>query len=258
MKIIKRLLLVLFCLYTVVCIGLYFAQESIIFDAQPLDQDHKYRSGEELRIPVDEGISLSTFHFPVENPKGVVLYFHGNRGNNRRCIRQIQSFAPSGYELYMPDYRGYGKSDGEVSNEKIFMQDAQKVYDYVKARHPESEISIVGYSLGTGPASYLASHNKPQELILVAPFISFIDLKNRWTQLIPNFLMKFTFNNLKHLGASNCPITILHGTQDEVIPYDSAETLESIDPNRIYLITLQGEGHRGAIFNPNIRVAIEQ
>ena len=109
--------MVLFCLYIVICIGLYFVQESIIFDAHFLDADHRFRSGEEIRIPVDEDVSLSTYHLSVANPKGVILYFHGNRGNIRRCIRQIERFAPTGFELYMPDYRGYGKSDGVISND---------------------------------------------------------------------------------------------------------------------------------------------
>ena len=256
MKILKRILLVLFSLYVVICVGLYFVQDSIIFDAQKLDKSHRFRSGEEIRIPVDKNISLSTYHLPVKNPKGVVLYFHGNRGNIRRCIRQIESFAPAGYELYMPDYRGYGKSDGQISNEKDFFEDAQKVYDYVKSIHSESQISIVGYSLGTGPSTYLGAHNKPKEVVLIAPFISFIDMKNRWTHLIPDFLLKFKLDNSKHILESNCPFTILHGTQDEVIPYDSSEALESIDPDRIDLITLRGEGHRGAIFSPNIRQAL--
>lgn len=258
MKIFRRVLLVLFCLYAIVCIGLYFIQDSLIFDAHYLDADHRFRSGEEIRIPVDEGVTLSTYHLPVPEPKGVVIYFHGNRGNIRRCIRQIESFAPAGYELYMPDYRGYGKSKGVISNEEDFLSDAQYVYDYVKLRHPEDQITIVGYSLGTGPSTYLAASNQPRELILVAPFISFIDLKNRWTHLIPNFLLKYKLKNDIHLRASQCPVTILHGTEDEVIPYDSSEALESLDPDRIDLITLRGVGHRGAIFNGNIRTAIIQ
>ncbi|MFT6809967.1 MAG: alpha-beta hydrolase superfamily lysophospholipase [Saprospiraceae bacterium] len=258
MKTFKRVLLVLFCLYVIVCMGLYFIQDSIIFDAHLLDEDHRFRSGEELKIPVANNISLSTYHLPIDNPKGVILYFHGNRGNIRRCIRQIERFAPEGYELYMPDYRGYGKSDGLISNEKDFLQDAQKIYDYIKSRHPENQISIVGYSLGTGPATYISANNTPQELILVAPFISFVDLKNRWSSLIPNFLLKYKLNNRKHILESTCPITILHGTEDEVIPYDSSESLEALDPERIDLITLQGEGHRGAIFNGNIRTSIIQ
>lgn len=245
-------------LYMVACLGLYFVQEHIIFDAQPLDSQHAYRKGEEVRIPIEEDLSLSLFHFEVPQPRGVILYFHGNKGNIRRCIRQIESFAPEGYELYMPDYRGYGKSDGVITDEQSFLADAQKVYDYVKSQHPESTITLVGYSLGTGPASFLSAYNRPSEVILVAPYVSFHDLKNRWTRLIPDFLLKYSFDNKNHIALSQCPVTLVHGTADEVIPYDSSQQLMSLDPDRICLVTLPNEGHRGAIFAPEIREALHR
>ncbi len=243
-------------LYVVACTLLYFGQDHIIFFPDPLPKDHVFRMGEEVRIPVDEDVTLSTLFIEADDSKGAVIYFHGNRGNNRRCIRQVKSFAPDEYDIFMPDYRGYGKSDGEICSEQQFTNDAQKVYDFVRQRYPEEQIRIVGYSLGTGLASYLAAHNNPAKVILIAPYISFIDLKDRWSRFIPDFLVKYPMDNAQNISSALCSFTLVHGTRDEVIPFDSSEQLSSIDPDRVQLIRLEGVGHRQAIFSRHVREAL--
>ena len=189
MKLIKRMGGVLLVLYVLVCIGLYFIQDQIIFAPDTLPESHRFRSGKEIEVAVDDNVFLNTWVRESDNPQGVIIYFHGNRGNIRRCIRQVQSFAPSDYKVYMPDYRGYGKSDGAITSQKQLFSDAQLVYDRVVSENPGVDISIVGYSLGSGMASFLAANNPIKRLILIAPFKSIVDMKNRYFPLIPNFLI---------------------------------------------------------------------
>ena len=248
-RLLKTFGTILLVLYGILCLGLYFAQDYLLFSPTKLDQDYRFRSGIEVNIPVSKKVNLNCLWMQENRSKGVILYLHGNRGSNRRCWRQAMNIAGNDFDIFMPDYRGYGKSGGEITSEKQLFRDAQKVYNHLLTKYDESEIVIVGYSLGSGMASYLAAHNNPAKLILVAPFVSFINLKNRRLPFIPNFIVKYPLRNSQYLQKVKCPVTLFHGTRDEIIPYDSSEQLQQINPQNIALVTLQGEGHRGAIFN---------
>ncbi len=249
MKALKKIGVILLILYALLCVALYIVQDKLLFNPSKLDPNYAFRSGIEINIPVDETVELNCLWMKEDRSKGVILYLHGNRGSNRRCWRQAMNIAGNDFDIFMPDYRGYGKSGGFISSEGQLFADVQKVYNHLLTQYDESNIVIVGYSLGSGMASYLAAKNNPAKLILVAPFISFINLKNRRLPIIPNFIVKYPLRNHRYLSQVTCPVTLFHGTRDEIIPYDSSEKLKEINPNNIALVTLQNEGHRGAIFN---------
>jgi len=117
--------------------------------------------GEEIEIDVSDEISLNTLWMKEPNAKGLIIYWHGNKGNLRRCSRQAEMVAGNDYDILIPDYRGYGKSDGYIYSESQLLEDAQKVYDWAVQHYNENQIILLGYSLGTGVASYLAAHNQP-------------------------------------------------------------------------------------------------
>ncbi|MEO1259778.1 MAG: alpha/beta fold hydrolase [Bacteroidota bacterium] len=249
MKWIKRLMYFILFVYAVLCAALFFFQEKIIFQPDKLPENHVFRAGEEVEIEVDKGISLNCLWLKERPSKGVILYLHGNRGSNRRCLYQAQNMDGHGYDIFMPDYRGFGKSEGQVKNDRQLYRDVQKVYDFLKEKYPEHKIVVVGYSLGTGMASYLAAHNNPQQLVLLAPYVSMLDMKDRHAPLVPDFLLKFKLRNDKHLAIVECPVTLFHGTADRVIPFVSSEILKEVKSEAIELVTLRNEGHRGTIFN---------
>ena len=258
MKIVKIIGIFLLVGYLLLCAGLYFGQDQILFKPKKLSEDHQFPSGQEVEIPVAEGISLNCLSVKEPNSKGVILYLHGNKGSIRRCLRQAQTMSGNKYDLFLVDYRGYGKSDGHIFSEAQLFKDVQIVYDYLKKQYREDQIQIVGYSLGSGMASWLAANNSPKRLVLVAPYVSFIDLKNHYIPFVPNFLVKFPLNNKAHLATVKCPVTLFHGTNDEVIPFVSSKELVQVDPTNIKLVTLEGESHRGAIFNNLFRSTVRK
>ena len=197
MKLLKIAGIGISIIYLLLCAVLYLAQDKFIFDPRKLPEDYQFRAGSEVEVKIDDEITLSCLLIPTsaEQSKGVIMYLHGNRGSNRRCTRQAGMFEGNGYDIFMPDYRGYGKSDGNISSENQLFQDVQEAYNHLKQSYEESDIIIIGYSLGTAMASYLAAHNNPQRLILVAPYLSFIDLKDRRAPLIPDFLVKYPLEN---------------------------------------------------------------
>lgn len=258
MKLIKRIVYLLLFIYIVACSLLYILQDRLLFNPDHLSASHVYRKGTEVRIAVEEDIEISCYYNSQANAKGVILYLHGNKGSIRRCIRQSEMMEGNGYDIFMPDYRGYGKSDGNPIDDVQMYSDIQKAYDYLKSKYEESQIVVVGYSLGTGMASYIAANNKPQQLFMVAPFESIVNMKNRIFPLIPSFLIKYAFRNDKHLEDITCPITILHARNDEVIPYNSSENLKARFPNKIDFIGLEDRGHRGSIFHNRLRQVLKE
>lgn len=258
MKILKIISIFLSVCYILLCIGLYTQQDKIFFNPQKLSENHTFRAGEEVEIPVSDGISLNCVWMKEPNSKGVILYLHGNRGSNRRCIRQALNMSGNQYDIFMPDYRGYGKSEGEIYSEQQLYDDVQKVYDFLKQQYAENQIVLAGYSLGSGMASWLAANNHPKQLFLIAPYISFIDLKDRYTYFLPNFLVKYPLNNKAHLASVRCPVTLFHGTDDELIPFDSSEELQQVNPNQIQLVPLEGVGHKRAIFDGHFRAIVRE
>lgn len=253
MKKLKIIGLILGVLYALTCVSSYMLQERIIFDPYVLPEDYDFQIGQEVEIEVEKNIFLNTIWIKEPPSKGVILYLHGNRGSIRRCLRQTQGMRGNGYDIFMPDYRGYGKSDGKIVSEEKLHQDAQKVYDFLKQYYAENQIIIIGYSLGTGMATRLAANNAPQQLVLVAPYLSMVDLKNRWTPFLPDFLIKYPLRSNLWIPKIKTPITIFHGTKDEVIPYDSSEKIKVLNSALISLIPLEGVGHRGALFNDLFR-----
>lgn len=256
MKIVKRLLFFLVLLYIIGCTVLYFAQERILFDNHPLAKNFQFRTGTEINIPVADGVELNTLLMKDKNPVGALLYLHGQRGNIRRCIGQASTMAGQGYDILIVDYRSYGKSDGENYSEQQMFDDVQVAYDYLKARYDENKIVVAGYSLGTAMASYLASKNDPEHLIMIAPYVSLLQMKNKFLPFIPDFLFKYKFSNKKHLETVKCPVSMIHGLDDTLIPQDSDDQLKAVNPELVRSILLPGTGHRGVIFSKELRTVV--
>lgn len=256
MKWIKRLLYFFGAVYLLFCGLLFFAQDSLIFHPKALSANHNYGNYEEEWIELPDGARLNALRLRAPAAKGVILYLHGNVGSNGRSLRQTRAIADLGYDLYLVDYRGFGKSTGSVNSEAAMTEDLQAVYDRLKTEYGEGNIILLGYSLGSGPASYLAAKNTPKAAVLVAPYRSLLAMKNEFFWMFPDLLMKYRLDNASHLAEASCPVVLLHGTADELIPFSMSRQLAAIDPGRIKLVELPNVGHRGAILNPGLAAAV--
>ena len=140
---------------------------------------------------------------------------------------------------------------------KELFEDNQLIYDELKEKYREDDIIILGYSIGTGLASKLASENKPDQLILQAPYYSLTDMMRQRFSFIPTFILKYKFATNEYLKNCKMPITIFHGNIDRVINYKSSLKLKEDFTNKIELITLNGQGHNGMTDNPNYKRELE-
>lgn len=254
-KWLKRIVISLAALYLVLAAVIYVKQEDLIFHPRPRAESYSYGNYPESWVTTPDGTRLHGLHLR-QGGKGVILYLHGNVGDNGRSLYQTSSLRDLEYDLFLVDYRGFGKSEGQLSSEADMTEDLQAVYDHLKAEYPEGKIILAGYSLGSGPASYLAANNKPGAVVLVAPYTSLTDMKNLFFWIFPDFLLKYNLDNRKNLARATSPVFILHGTDDELIPLSMGEELETLDPVRIRLVELNGVGHRGAILNAMFRTVV--
>ncbi|WP_339893908.1 alpha/beta hydrolase [uncultured Algibacter sp.] len=227
----KKALVVLISLYLMVGSLLYFFQEKMLFLPTVLAQDYEYQFSypfEELFFNTEDEAVINAVYFKAENPKGVILYFHGNAGDLSRWGLVTEYFVEKQYDVLVIDYRTYGKSTGKLSEQALY-HDAQYCYDYLKNRYSESDITIYGRSLGTGIATYIASKNRPKQLILETPYHSVLDVaQSRFPMFPVKQLLKYKLPSYQYIKQVNCPITIFHGTADAVVPFASAEKLYNL------------------------------
>ncbi|WP_232817882.1 alpha/beta hydrolase [Winogradskyella tangerina] len=240
---------------------LYFFQEKLMFLPTPLEQDYQYQfdhSFEELFFETEADAKINALHFKAENSKGVILYFHGNAGNLSRWGEITEYFVGMDYDVLVMDYRTYGKSTGKLS-EAALNHDAQYCYDYLLKQYSENEIILYGRSLGTGMAAYLASIYNPKELILETPYFSISDVaKHRFPMFPVETLLKYKFPTFEYLPKATCPITIIHGTEDSVVPFKSGKKLSELAIERLNFITVEGGNHNNLVEFETYQKAIQE
>ena len=226
-RVILRLALVF---YLLAGIALYFFQEKLLFHSRELPADHAFKFSipfRELNLAVTEEKNLSIIQFTVPDSicKGVVLYFHGNRRNVERYAEYAPQFTSQGYEVWMMDYPGFGKTTGKRS-EQVMYNDATELYRMALARYSKDSIVIYGKSLGTGLACYLGSRVDCRRVILETPYTSIEGLFNHYAFIYPvSWMAKYHFPNDQYIKSIDAPVTIFHGTCDGVIPFSQARRL---------------------------------
>lgn len=230
-------LLLLLLAYAGVCVFYWWFQERFIFVRFRLTDGYVFRFEQpftEVFLDRPDGARLHALHFTVPAPRGVVLYFHGNTGSLRRWGRRAVRFTSLGYDVLMPDYRGYGKSRGTIA-EAALQGDAAAWYAHLAGRRAESDIVVYGRSLGTGMAVPVAAANAPRMLILESPFANFFDVARHYLAILPyRWVLRYTFRNDKAMLRVKCPVYIFHGKRDPVVPYSSALRLYAAVPADVH------------------------
>ena len=235
-------------IYCSIGLALFYLQEKLMFHPEPLPQDYQFQFDvpfKEVTIAMNANDTVSMIQFfPKDSlSKGVVLYFHGNRDNINRYAKYADNFTKHGYEVWMPDYPGFGKSTGEIS-EKLMNEEASEVYKLASSKFSGDSIIVYGKSLGTGVASYIAAKKKCRRLILETPYYSIPSLFSSYAPIYPtNRMSHFKFPVGEYLKDVQEPIAIFHGTSDKVIFYRQASKLKKVLKPRDEFITIEGGGH---------------
>lgn len=245
---ILKIALLFALVYLLTAFGFYFFQERFVFQADKLPPDYNFQfaeSFEEYFIPVQEGIVLNALLFKTQQPvKGLILYFHGNADNLQRWGNYAADLTQVGYDVLMVDYRGYGKSDGEPSEANLY-QDAQVVFDWSRQNFQYNRLILYGRSLGAAVASKLATTNEADYLILETPFDEINTVAHPAFKPVTRFLAKrLTLSNKDHLHHVKCSVLVIHGTDDWIVPLESAIRLKDYLKTGDEFIIINGGGHK--------------
>lgn len=300
---IKKLFFIFCFIYFVVCAGLYFWQEKLIFVPTRLEIEHKFSFNakfDEINLTTPDGVSINGLHFyatsptttlpltsaltptnpaPTQNstpisahktaptqvfahtqpstPKGAILFFHGNAGSIDSWGRYGEFFASLGYDFFVFDYRGFGKSSGAISGESELYGDANLMFEAVQKRFAKDKITLLGYSIGSGISAHVAQNFGASRLILVAPYFNFADLANSKIPFAPKFLIKYKIPTHRFaqnfaLNFPNSQILIFHGKNDEIIDISHSQNLAQILPENAEFYELDCT-HNDILSNPEFR-----
>lgn len=255
-KILLNILKLFVVLYIIVCVAFYFFQEKIIFLPETLDKNYKFgfaQKFEERNFETADGKLINGLLFRADSTKGLIFYLHGNAGSLKDWGNVADTYTEFKYDIFILDYRGFGKSEGKITGQEQLYDDNQMVYNTLKKEYNEQDIIILGYSIGSGMAANLASVNNPKRLILQAPYYNLTDLAGQLFPFLPSFTLRYKFATNKYLKSCNMPITIFHGNQDAVIPYESSLRLKEEFKSTVDLITLDGMGHNGMTKNEDYK-----
>ena len=192
-----------------------------------------------------DGEKLHGWFFPTDESQLVIMISHGNACNISHMLDYANILTGMNLQVFLFDYRGYGKSTGAPSEKGIYM-DAQAAYDYLvnEEKIVTDNIILFGQSLGAAAAIDVAIKNHIRSIIIEGAFTSTKDMaKTMFPMNIVSFLLPSNYNNLKKIAQINAPKLIVHGEDDEIVPFSMGKKLfeASMDPKFFYAI--KGAGH---------------
>ena len=231
-------LIVFLFLYTLFHLAYIFFQPKFIFRPEKLPLDFQFICHaplQEINLQASDGVNLNAVLISSSQKKGTVIYLHGNRMHLQNYLPYTSKFTELDYSVFIPDYRGFGKSGG-ILTEHNFYEDALLAFDWLRQNFPHQKIIVYGRSLGTGAAAHIAAHRVCNQLILEAPFCNMYDVARWYGLLLPtgNYL-QFELRTDLVLMKVKCPIAIFHGTKDRTIPIRSSKKLKHLlKPDDLY------------------------
>lgn len=227
-----------------------------IFEKQMIFYPIKYPAGEwdttQLGLSVEDCFFTTTdntklhgWFTPVNNSNKVLLWFHGNAGNITHRLDNIILFQKYGISTFIIDYRGYGKSRGQPSEQGLYL-DAGAAYNFlVQEKGIKAEnIIIFGRSLGGGVATQLALERDCAGLILESTMASVAAVARKVFPLLPSTaILQTRFDSIKKIRQIQVPVLIIHGTQDEILPYQQGQRLFEAANEPKFFYPVPGAGH---------------
>jgi uncharacterized protein len=230
---------------------IWFAQERLLFHPAALpaatvlsvDADTK-----EVAVEVP-GARLSALHLHLPKPKGLVFFLHGNAGNLQSWFVNTALYRAANFDLFMLDYRGYGKSSGTIQSEAQLRDDVRAAWAQVAPLYAGKKIVVYGRSLGSGLAAGLVAElaaspgaRQPDLTVLVSPYTSIAALTADYYPWVPQALLRYPLRTDEVIAKIRGPLLLFHGDKDELIAPRHSETLKALAP-QAQLIYVVGAAH---------------
>ncbi len=235
---------VVLALYAAILALLWWGQERLMFFPERLPPDHRFDVGADvherwIEVP---GARLSALHLQRRGARGVVFYLHGNAGNLDSWFVNAEFWRGTGFDLFMLDYRGYGKSTGRIQSQAQLEADVRAAWVAVAPLYAGRRIVLFGRSLGSGLAAGLAAELQPDLTVLVSPYTSLRALARQHYPWVPAALLRYPLATDEALAGVRTPVLLVHGGRDELIPAAQSRQLAAIAPKATLLLVPEA-GH---------------
>jgi uncharacterized protein len=248
--------------YTAAIGWLWFRQERLLFEPTPLPVDEPLVADTDVHeawIDVP-GARLSAAQLRRPDPRGVVFFLHGNSGNLRDCLVDLDAFRQVNFDVVMFDYRGYGKSSGCIASEEQLRSDVRTVWSHFASQYEGKRVVISGQSLGTALAAGLAAElcaqgHAPDLTLLVSPYSSMRALADELYPWVPRQVLRYPLHTAEHAARLNGPLMLIHGDKDELIGIHHSHALRTAAPAAQFLC-VEGAGHSDVHKFPSFRKAL--
>jgi fermentation-respiration switch protein FrsA (DUF1100 family) len=225
----KAIIVFLLVAYTLIGVTIYYTQNHIIFrSGGPFFDPPGHLHIDEVFIDTPDGEKLFAWWLQTENAKRTVLFFQGNGRNLTYQRYRLTTFGKLGLNALLIDYRGYGKSSGEIEEEQDIYLDGMAAWDFLTNQREilPKNIILWGRSLGGGVAAEIAQKKDVSALVLESTFSSLDDMARLKYWFLPTRLfLKFHFDNAQKLRQVMAPVIIIHSVEDGYIPFSQAATL---------------------------------
>ena len=227
---------------------LWFRQEKLLFAPSVIAPDQLLASGPDVHEVAVEvpGARLSALHLRLPNPKGVVFFLHGNGGSLATWFVNPEYYRRVNFDLFMIDYRGYGKSTGQIESEAQLRSDVRAAWATVAARYAGRKVVIYGRSLGSGLAAGLSAElsagRAPDLTVLVSAYRSMAALATEHYAWVPQAVLRYPMRTDALIGQIRSPLLLIHGERDPLIAPSHSEALKALAPHATVL-RVPGAGH---------------
>lgn len=200
---------------------------------------------EDYWLTTDDGLRLHSFYLANSQSDKLILFFHGNAGNAYSRLAHANKLYDMGFNVLVLDYRGYGKSEGEPSEQGIYL-DALSAYNAALADKgiTKENIYLYGRSIGSTVAVELSSQYPVAATVLIAPLSSGRAMAKQMGLGWLSWLVDGVFDNLAKAKNIDSPVLIIHGGQDTIVPVDQGQSLfNAISHQSKEIIIAHRSGH---------------
>jgi uncharacterized protein len=246
-------------LYALLLGLLWWGQERLIFLPSKLPPEHRFNFGADVHEVFIEvpGARLHALHLRNPAPRGVVFFLHGNAGNLDGWFSNADFYRRLNLDLFMLDYRGYGKSSGRIQSQAQLEADVRVAWASMAPRYVGAQRVIAGRSLGSALAAGLAAELQPELTLLISPYQSMTALAAEHYRWVPQWLLRYPLATDAALARVRSPILLVHGDRDDLIAPSHSERLRRVAP-QAELVLVAGAGHNDLQAFPQYLESIAQ
>ena len=237
---------------------LYFPQRRFVFSPRYYPNRAFFKEHQAMynlhRLQVAPDVELEGITYESNHPSATILYFGGKEQDTVALIRKWSLEHPKVRWIGF-NYRGYGKSDGRPT-EKSVLHDSLMAYDWAKIRY--GDIALLGFSLGSSIAAYVASRRDPKWAVLVAPFDSVRSLIQGKAPFVPSIFIRYKFETIKFVHETIAPVYIFNSIDDEIVPSRHVENLRAQVRCPAGTAEFSGYTHDQLLFSTTLKYELEK